>query len=123
MSTNELMGLIGEMGHHYRQGGAGYTWLDAMIDVVGEHGYTILSDNGDDDGPAAIFINDETLASTRKLIDRLREIGQQIDGATSSDLDELDEETAEIDGILSDLLVSLLVDAGLVEPLVVGEGS
>jgi hypothetical protein len=35
----------------------------------------------------------------------------------------LDEEAAGIDGILSDLLVSLLVDAGLVEPLVVSERS
>jgi hypothetical protein len=91
--------------------------------VVGEHGYTILSDNRDGDGPAAIFINDETLASTRELIDRLRQIGAATETVTGSDLGELDEEAAEIDGILSDLLVSLLVDAGLVEPLVVSEGS
>jgi fructoselysine-6-P-deglycase FrlB-like protein len=75
------------------------------------------------DGPVVIFINDETLASTRELVDRLRQIGQAVDSATGSDLDELDEEAAEIDGILSDLLVSLLVDAGLVEPLVVSEDS
>ena len=68
--------------------------------------------------PAAIFINDETLASTR-----LREIGAATETATGSDLSELDEEAAEIDGILSDLLVSLLVDAVLVEPLVAREGS
>ena len=37
MSTNGLMGLIGEMGRHYHQGGAGYAWLDAALDVVGEH--------------------------------------------------------------------------------------
>ena len=102
---------------------SGYIWLDAALDVVGEHGYTILSDNGDGDGPAAIFINDETLASTRELIDRLRQIGQAVDTAIGSDLDELDEEAAEIDGILGDLLVSFLVDPGLVEPLVVSEGS
>ena len=36
MSTNELMDLIAQMGYHYRQGRAGYTWLDAMIDVAGE---------------------------------------------------------------------------------------
>jgi len=120
---DELMTLIARMVRHYNQGGAGYTWLDAMIDVVGEHGYTILSDNGDGDGPAAVPINDETLGSTRQLIERLRQIGQAVDTATGSDLDELDEEAGEIDGILSDLLVSLLVDAGLVEPLIVDEGS
>ena len=90
--------------------------------MAGDHGYTIRSDNGDGDGPAAILINDETLASTRELIDRLREIGAATETATGSDLAELDEEAAEIDGILSDLLVSLLVDASLVEPLVIGEG-
>ena len=52
---------------------SGCTWLDAAIDVVGEHGYTILSDNGDGDGPMSILINDETLTSTRELIDRLRQ--------------------------------------------------
>jgi hypothetical protein len=120
---DEALALVAQMIRNYNWGGSGYTWLDAMIDVVGEHGYTILSDNGDGDGPAAIFINDETLASTRELVDRLRQIGQAVDSATGSDLDELDEEAAEIDGILSDLLVSLLVDAGLVEPLVVSEDS
>jgi hypothetical protein len=43
--------------------------------VVGERGYTILSDNGDGNGPAAILINDETLASARKLIAQLYESG------------------------------------------------
>jgi hypothetical protein len=38
MSTNELVGLIGGMGRHYHQGGVGYTWLDAALDVVGERG-------------------------------------------------------------------------------------
>ena len=123
MSTSDsLQSIIMQMGRHYRQAGAGYTWLDAALDVVGEHGYTILSDNGGGDEAVAIFINDETLASTRELIDRLRQIGQAVDTATGSDLERLDEEAAEIDGILSELLVSLLVDAGLVEPLVAGEG-
>ena len=70
----------------------------------------------------AILINDETLESTRQLVDRLRQIGQAVDTATGSDLDELDEEAAEIDGKLSDLMVSLLVEAGLVEPLLASEG-
>jgi hypothetical protein len=38
--------LIGEMDRRYRQGRAGYTWLDAALDVASDHGYTILSDNG-----------------------------------------------------------------------------
>ena len=121
--SNELVDLVGQMCRRYVRGNSGYTWLDALLDVASDHGYTILSDNGDGDGPVAIFINDETLASTRELIDRLRQIGQAVGTATGSDLDELDEEAAEIDGILSDLLVSLLVDAVLVEPLVAREGS
>ena len=39
--------MIGELGRHYRQGRAGYTWLDAALDVVGDHRYTILSDDKD----------------------------------------------------------------------------
>ena len=58
---DELMALIARMIRHYHEGGAGYTWLDAAIDMVGEHGYVILNQNGDGHGPAAILINDETL--------------------------------------------------------------
>ena len=78
---DELATLIARMIHHYRDGGAGYTWLDAAIDMVGEHGYVILSQNGDGKGPAVILINDETLGSTRQLIERLRQIGQEVDDA------------------------------------------
>ena len=66
--SNGLSELVGQICKRYIRGGSGYTWLDATLDVVSDHGYTILSDNGDGDGPAAIFINDETLVSTRKLI-------------------------------------------------------
>ena len=106
-------------GPRWRTRRVGIGWT---LPPAGDHGCTILSSNGDGDGPVAIFINDETLASSRELIDRMRQIGQAVDGATGSALDKLDEEAAEIDGTLSDLLVSLLVDAGLVEPLVVSEG-
>jgi len=120
---DELVTLIARMIRHYHEGGVGYTWLDAAIDVVGEHGYIILNQDGDGDGSAAVPINDEMLGSTRQLIERLRQIGQAVDTATGSDLDELDEEAGEIDGILSDLLVSLLVDAGLAEPPAVSDDS
>ena len=123
MSTNELMGLIAQMAYHCRQGGAGYTWLDAMIDVVGEHGYVILNQNGDSDGPTAILINDATLGSTRQLIERPRQIGVATEMASGGNLAELDEEANMIHEILNALLIELLVEASLVQPLVVDEYS
>ena len=120
---DELMALIARMVHHYREGGAGYTWLDAAIDVVGEHGYTILSDNRDADGSAAILINDETLESTRQMIERLRHIGADTETVTGCGLAELDEEAGVLREALSDLLIELLVEADLVQPLVASQAS
>jgi hypothetical protein len=119
---DELMTLIARMIHHYHEGGVGYTRLDAAIDTVGEHGYTILSENGDADGPAAVFINDETLKSTRQLIERLRQIGAATETAISGNLEELDEKAAVTHETLSDLFTAALVDNGLVEPFVTSEG-
>ena len=88
---DDALALVAQMIRNYNRGGSGYTWLDAMIDVVGERGYTILSDNGDADGPVAIFINDETLASTRKLISQLHELGSRVDTASEADLARIDD--------------------------------
>jgi hypothetical protein len=44
------MEVKGPLHRHCRQGGAGCTWPDAALDVVSEHGYTILSDDKDRPG-------------------------------------------------------------------------
>lgn len=64
-----------------------------------------------------LTINEPTLKSTRQLVERLRQIGAATETATGPDLAELDEEAAVIHETLSGLLVSLLVDAGVVRPL------
>ena len=120
---DELMTLIARMIRHYREGGACYTWLDAAIDIVGEHGYRILSDNGDADGPVAILANDETLASARKLIAQLHELDSQGDTASEAELASTDEARAEINEVLADVFEQLLLEAGLIEPFVTGESS
>ena len=90
---------------------------------MGEHGYTILSDNGDGDGLAAIFINDETLVSARKLIGQLYELGNKIETAAPADVIKIDESRADINEVLADVFEPLLLAAGLVEPPVASEDS
>ena len=121
--SNELSELVGRMCYRYIRGESGYTWLDALLDVVADHGYTILSGNGDGDGPAAILINDETLDSARKLIGQLYELGEGMDTATPAELAKIDESRADINEVLADVFEQLLLEAGLVEPLVASEGS
>jgi hypothetical protein len=120
---DKLMALIARMIHHYNQGGAGYTWLDAAVDTVDEHGYIILNQNGDGGGPAAIPINEEILTSARKLIAQLHELGSRLDTASEAELARIDEARAEINEILAGEFEQLLLEAGLVQPFVTGEGS
>ena len=70
-----------------------------------------------------LTINEPTLKSTRQLVERLRQIGAATETATGPDLAEVDEEAAVIHETLSGLLIALLVEAGLVQPLVAREGS
>jgi hypothetical protein len=93
----------------------GENWLDVMASELEQHGYTVTK-------PVAITLSPETLEGARGLVERLREVGQATETATGSDLAELDEEASVLHETLSDLLVELLVEAGLVEPLVTGEG-
>ena len=65
----------------------------------------------------------EMLEGARGLIERLREIGEAAETVTGPTLAELDEEASVLHETLSDLLIDLLVEAGLVEPLTAGEGS
>jgi hypothetical protein len=94
----------------------GEDWLDVMASELERHGYTITK-------PMTITLSPETLEGTRGLIERLREIGEAAETATGSEfLAELDEGASVLHETLSDLLVELLVEAGLVEPLVTGKG-
>jgi hypothetical protein len=111
------------LGRHYRQGGAGYTWLDAALDVVGEHDYTILSDVGDGDGPAAILIDGERLDLVRQLIHQQHALGKMVDGATEVGLARIDDVRTTVAEALADVFEQLLLEAGLVESLVVSRGS
>jgi len=94
----------------------GENWLDVMADALEQRGYTVIK-------PATITLSPETLEGTRGLIGRLREVGKATASYTGTALAGLDEETSVLHETLSDLLIGLLVDAGLVEPLIAGEGS
>jgi hypothetical protein len=94
----------------------GENWLDVMASELERHGDTVIK-------PATITLSPETLESVCGLIERLREIGEAAETATGPALAELDEEASVLHETLSDLLIGLLVDSGLVEPLIAGEGS
>jgi hypothetical protein len=94
----------------------GENWLDVMASELERQGHTVTK-------PATITLSPETLEGARGLIERLREIGKAAETATGPVLAELDEEASVLHETLSDLLIELLVEAGLVEPLVTGEGS
>jgi hypothetical protein len=94
----------------------GENWLDVMASGLERYGYTVTK-------PATLTLSPETLEGARGLIERLREVGELSETATGPALAELDEEASVLHETLSDLLIGLLVDAGLVEPLIAGEGS
>lgn len=56
------------------------------------------------------------------LVEQLREVGAAVDVAPWNETAEMDGEASVLHETLSDLLIELLVEAGLVEPLVTGEG-
>jgi hypothetical protein len=94
----------------------GENCLDVMADELEQRGYMVIK-------PATIALSPQTLEGARGLIERLREVGEAAETATGSDLAELDEEASVLHETLSDLLIELLVEVGLVEPLIIGEGS
>jgi hypothetical protein len=95
----------------------GENWLDVMASELEQHGYTVIR-------ATTITLSSETLEGVRGLIERPREVGEAAETATGSDLAVLDEEASVVlHETLSDLLIELLVEAGLVEPLVTSEGS
>jgi hypothetical protein len=94
----------------------GENWLDVMASELEQHGYTVTK-------PVAITLSPETLEGARGLIERLREVGEAAETATGPALAELDEEASVFHETPSDLLIELLVEAGLVGPLIAGESS
>jgi hypothetical protein len=94
----------------------GENWLDVMASGLEQHGYTVIK-------PATLTLSPETLEGARGLIERLREVDEASETATGPALAGLDAEASVLHETLGDLLVVLLVDAGLVEPLITGEGS
>ena len=94
----------------------GENWLDVMASELEQHGYTVIK-------PTTIALSLETLEGARGLVERLREVGEASETATGPALVGLEAEASVLHEILSDLLIGLFVDAGLVEPLITGEGS
>jgi len=57
------------------------------------------------------------------LVDELREIGAAVNTANWGQMAKVDENAGELNEALADLFIAVLVDNGLVEPLVADEGS
>jgi hypothetical protein len=94
----------------------GENWLDVMASELEQHGYTVIKS-------AMLTLSPEILEGARGLIERLREVGEASETTTDRALAGLDAEASVLHETLFDLLIGLLVDAGLVEPLIAGEGS
>jgi hypothetical protein len=70
-----------------------------------------------------IQIPEEAINYARVLVDELRETGAAVDTTNSGQMAKVDENAGELNEALADLFIAVLVDAGLVEPLVTSEGS
>jgi hypothetical protein len=72
---------------------------------------------------AAIQIPEEAISYARVLVDELRETGATVDTANWGQMARVDENAGELNEALADLFIAVLVDNGLVEPLIASEGS
>jgi hypothetical protein len=63
-------------------------------------------------------IPEKAIKYARVLVKQMREIGQSVDTAQWGEVTKLDEEAAEYNEALADLFIAVLVDSGLVEPLI-----
>ena len=70
-----------------------------------------------------IQIPEEAISYARVLVDELRETGAAVDTANWGQIAKVDENAGELNEALADLFIAVLVDNGLVEPLVADEGS
>ena len=62
-----------------------------------------------------VRLNPDTLDEARQAIARLRQIGEEMETATGSDLAKLDEEATGLREALSDMFTAALEEAGLVQ--------
>jgi hypothetical protein len=69
-----------------------------------------------------IQIPEEAIIDARVLVDELRETGAAVDTANWGQMARVDESAGELNEALADLFIAVLVDNGLVKPLVTGEG-
>ena len=70
-----------------------------------------------------IQIPEEAISYARVLVDELRETGAAVDTANWGQMAKVDENAGELNEALADLFTAILVDNGLVEPLIASEGS
>jgi hypothetical protein len=69
-----------------------------------------------------IQIPEEAISCARVLVEELRETGAAVDTANWGQMAKVDENAGELNEALADLFIAVLVDNGLVEPLIAGEG-
>jgi hypothetical protein len=70
-----------------------------------------------------IQIPEEAISCARVLVDELRETGAAVDTANWGQMAKVDENAGELNEALADLFIAVLVDSGLIEPLIAGESS
>ena len=70
-----------------------------------------------------IQIPGEAISYAHVLVDELRETGAAVDTANWGQMAKVDENAGELNEALADLFTAVLVDNGLIEPLVTGERS
>jgi hypothetical protein len=69
-----------------------------------------------------IQIPEEAISYAHVLVDELRETGAVVDTANWGQMAKVDENAGELNEALADLFIAVLVDNGLVEPLIASEG-
>jgi hypothetical protein len=67
---------------------------------------------------ATIQIPEEAISCARVLVDELRETGAAVDTANWGQMAKVDENAGELNEALADLFIAVLVDNGVIAPLV-----
>jgi hypothetical protein len=65
-----------------------------------------------------IQIPEEAISYARVLVDELRETGAAVDTANWGQMAKVDENAGELNEALADLFIAVLVDNGVIAPLV-----
>ena len=69
-----------------------------------------------------IQIPEEAISYARVLVDEFHETGAAVDTANWGQMAKVDENAGKLNEVLADLFIAVLVDNGLVEPLIADEG-